>query len=462
VVVGRIVEGRNLPLVSQTDGHLQRAWESHLGRIFPAAGDRDFDSIGSEAEAEACFGLNCSIACEHLRSMGGFDPALRTDEDMEFGLRLYRAGFAFRYAPTATVLHRNRKDMSSYYPQCWRNSGVNDVHRLADPHQRSAQTANLSAMHHGPLHHQALNRMAFRAPRLFLRVAADLQKMTDARGDRYAFAAWSRLRRLGEYWAGVRETGTTAREIEALSGHAGRILAFHSLSRPRSAPEAAFHTSPDRFRLFISILRRLGLEKSNPVAWIENGSPSEGVLLTFDDAYEDLYSELLPITQEHDLKPIVFVVSGEIGGSNVWDAGVLAPRSLIHADQIREMRRYGITFGSHSMSHPDLTQLDSAALRREVRDSKAKLEDLIGSRVDWFAYPYGRANRRVRAAIQEAGYLAAVTTRPGVNVWEDPMALRRVQVGDLDSPLEFLLKVATGKSLRVALRNRLESLRDAL
>jgi peptidoglycan/xylan/chitin deacetylase (PgdA/CDA1 family) len=75
-----------------------------------------------------------------------------------------------------------------------------------------------------------------------------------------------------------------------------------------------------------------------------------------------------------------------------------------------------------------------------------RLEDLLGARVDWFAYPYGEVDRRVRAAVAEAGYAAAVTTRPGLNGWQDPLALKRLELSDLDTTLDFALKLAMGWS----------------
>jgi hypothetical protein len=55
---------------------------------------------------------------------------------------------------------------------------------------------------------------------------------------------------------------------------------------------------------------------------------------------------------------------------------------------------------------------------------------------------------RVRAAVARAGYQVAVTTEEGLNGWQDPLALKRVNICDIDSLLEFQLKVATGKDYR--------------
>jgi hypothetical protein len=67
-----------------------------------------------------------------------------------------------------------------------------------------------------------------------------------------------------------------------------------------------------------------------------------------------------------------------IGGSNEWDlASELRARNLLTIEQIRVMQKYGVEFGSHSLTHPLLPGLPDAQLRREVGDSKRYLEDLL-------------------------------------------------------------------------------------
>lgn len=73
----------------------------------------------------------------------------------------------------------------------------------------------------------------------------------------------------------------------------------------------------------------------------------------------------------------------------------------------------GMEVGSHTVSHTRMTELDDMNLMRELAHSKATLEDLLGSPVDSFAYPYGDWDTRCAEAVQQAGYSAACTTRTG-------------------------------------------------
>ena len=88
VVCGRIVEERTAPFRSKTDKFMQRAWEQSLQHALPGDGAPNLLSVGAGAERGAWFGLNCSIKRELFELLGGFDPRMRSDEEMEFGLNL--------------------------------------------------------------------------------------------------------------------------------------------------------------------------------------------------------------------------------------------------------------------------------------------------------------------------------------------------------------------------------------
>jgi peptidoglycan/xylan/chitin deacetylase (PgdA/CDA1 family) len=119
---------------------------------------------------------------------------------------------------------------------------------------------------------------------------------------------------------------------------------------------------------------------------------------------------------------------------------------LLDVVQIREMHRYGVQFGSHSLSHPFLTELSDRELRREVFDSKSRLEEMLGHDVSCFAYPYGDLDARVRAAVADAGYRFAFTVNAGGNLWDDRLALNRIGLAEEDSILSLWMKLRTGRS----------------
>jgi peptidoglycan/xylan/chitin deacetylase (PgdA/CDA1 family) len=97
-------------------------------------------------------------------------------------------------------------------------------------------------------------------------------------------------------------------------------------------------------------------------------------------------------------------------------------------DQIREMERSGlIEFGSHTLSHPDLTGIAAGEARREIELSKMRLEELATGPVSSFCYPYGFYSEDTVEMAREAGYRSATTTIHGLNERDaNPFELRRI------------------------------------
>ena len=97
-------------------------------------------------------------------------------------------------------------------------------------------------------------------------------------------------------------------------------------------------------------------------------------------------------------------------------------------EQLREMEAAGIEIGSHTVTHPVLTRVAPDRLRRELEQSRGRLEDMLGHPVTLFCYPNGAYDRTVRDAVARAGYRLAVTSDDGLNdATIDPLAIRRIQ-----------------------------------
>ena len=122
--------------------------------------------------------------------------------------------------------------------------------------------------------------------------------------------------------------------------------------------------------------------------------------------------------------------------------------------QARELDAAGVEIGSHTVSHPILTTTDDDELRRELRDSRARLGAELGREVELFCYPNGAFDERVRREAAGAGYLCAVTTEPGLNERRgaDPLALRRVPA-ETDLP-HFVQSTSGFEQLKNRLRRR--------
>lgn len=120
-------------------------------------------------------------------------------------------------------------------------------------------------------------------------------------------------------------------------------------------------------------------------------------------------------------------------------------KAMLQWTQIREMASAGMTFGAHTVTHPILSRLSEGEARRELSDSKRRIEEETQSPVSLLAYPVGRAmdySPEVLRITQELGFTAAVTTTSGVNVrGDDLFLLRRVKPLGADVP-SFALGLA--------------------
>ncbi len=189
--------------------------------------------------------------------------------------------------------------------------------------------------------------------------------------------------------------------------------------------------------------------------------------LTFDDAYHGALAHALPLLRRAELPATLFVPTRLIDAGRPfwWDhpmvaaarsdsrreiwlttlAGdsalialvlheaepVLVPAALRPADwtAIRRAGADGFELGMHSATHRTLPMLDDAALARELAENRRALGDRCDVEPTLFAFPYGRHDARVRAAVRAAGIAAAVTLDFGLNdAGADRWALRRVNV----------------------------------
>ncbi|MCI0438816.1 MAG: polysaccharide deacetylase family protein [Chloroflexi bacterium] len=209
-----------------------------------------------------------------------------------------------------------------------------------------------------------------------------------------------------------------------------RVMGMDNVQLPEKArwlPILMYHRvvdsldAPDPYRLNVSVaqfesqmryLRDRGYEAVRLDEVVrasgKGGSPwRKPVVITFDDGYMDTYTRAFPILKEYGMTATVLLVSGHIGGTNAWDRGEVPATQLAGPSEIREMARHGIAFGSHSVTHRPMTALNCREAMAELADSKVAIEDMLGSEVSVFAYPYGRSTPVLRGMAQQAGYIAA-------------------------------------------------------
>lgn len=120
------------------------------------------------------------------------------------------------------------------------------------------------------------------------------------------------------------------------------------------------------------------------------------------------------------------------------DAGSSAPSRMLRWDQVRAMAAQGVSFGSHTVTHPILSMLPPERVRAELAESKRKIEIELERPAPLFAYPSGKPadySESVVRIVRETGFAAALTTSVGSNARGDDLyRLRRVKPRGHDVP----------------------------
>lgn len=198
-----------------------------------------------------------------------------------------------------------------------------------------------------------------------------------------------------------------------------------------------------RFRAHMDFLKTAGYQTptlgdlvSQPAKW-----KGHTAVITFDDGYVDNYAACEELIKR-GMRASWFIVSGSVGQKPAWPADGRPTKRLLDATELREMHANDMEIGSHGISHIRLPEVDDSALMREVFESKAALEDMLGTAVTSFAYPYGAWDERCSKAVKQAGYWAACTTRSGWALRDNaPLLLRRLTVYNTDSASHLARKL---------------------
>lgn len=197
------------------------------------------------------------------------------------------------------------------------------------------------------------------------------------------------------------------------------ILTYHQIAQqpPAGTPFGGLTVAPQRFAGHMARLARLGytglsMQALQPYLRGERRGRVFG--LTFDDGYRNVYDNVLPVLARLGFSATSYMVAGQRGGHNAWDTRHgMAASPLVDVAQMRDWIAAGNEIGSHTIDHVDLTATAPQEAARQIADSRHMLQDMLGSPVLAFCFPYGFFRDEHVDMARQAGYRDATTTHPG-------------------------------------------------
>jgi peptidoglycan/xylan/chitin deacetylase (PgdA/CDA1 family) len=245
----------------------------------------------------------------------------------------------------------------------------------------------------------------------------------------------------------VRSAAWLARSLGHADERGVRILFYHRIADDHD--ELA--VPPRRFREQMNYLASAGycvLDVVQVTDVLDLGEvPERTVGLSFDDGYLDVAENALPVLSELGFRATVFIATGVTDGTASFEwYGRRRQPPLLAWDEIAQLDRGGtLEFEAHSVTHPNLLNMDDRRAADEIFNCRHELERRLGRPVTAFSYPAGLFGERERRLVGQAGYRVAVSCKPGINLpTTDRFALRRRQVDASDRLLDFKAKVGGG------------------
>lgn len=190
-------------------------------------------------------------------------------------------------------------------------------------------------------------------------------------------------------------------------------LLFHDVYAADPAESGFAGPGAERYKLPLAdfehqLARLAGVLQAAPLLATAAPQPETGlpVAITVDDGGLSYYTQVADRLESRGWRGHCFVTTGWLGKPG-----------FLHKRHLRELHERGHVIGSHSVTHPPrFAACKPEEMRREWRDSRAALEDLLGAEVRCASVPGGYHSAEVARAAREAGYTHLFTSEPETRV----------------------------------------------
>lgn len=221
------------------------------------------------------------------------------------------------------------------------------------------------------------------------------------------------------------------------SVHYPRVLMYHAIGElvPHAMPPELC-VRPSDFRRQLQLLKRKGYEFLFASELVERKDLTRCVAITFDDGFESVYREALPILHELGVKATIFLSAHSD----------IAHSQLLSAEQITSLAQDNLLqLGGHTYHHINLATTSPEEGQRDIAEGVAWHTLLTGQPPRVFAYPYGRLREETPAALFGQGFICALTVKKGLAPITDRYRIRRTNVLRSCDLLQFRLLLRSGR-----------------
>lgn len=209
-------------------------------------------------------------------------------------------------------------------------------------------------------------------------------------------------------------------------------LCYHGISETWPAVTTV---KPEDFERQLELFTRLGYRGATLAEALTEPPSERTLVVSFDDAHRSVLELAAPVMARLGVPGTIYVPTAYAGserpmgwdGYDVWLGTEHEPELLcLGWDELRGLAEVGWEIGSHTCTHPRLSQIGEAEIAAELSDSRRECEDRMGTACDSLAYPYSDFDERAVRAAGKAGYRFATTVprRP-----EAPLPLQWPRVG---------------------------------
>ncbi|HER25602.1 MAG TPA: chitin deacetylase, partial [Rhodospirillales bacterium] len=201
--------------------------------------------------------------------------------------------------------------------------------------------------------------------------------------------------------------GMTIFSAAALAANSAVIFMYHRFGEG-NYPSTSI--TLDQFQAHITELQQGGytvMAVADIVAALQKGEalPDRAIGITIDDAYLSAFSQAWPRLKAAGFPLTLFVATDPVDRKT---------RGYMTWQQIRQLKKEGVTIGSQSASHLHMAASTEQANRRDLEKSKARFRAELGVTPELIAYPYGEAGLAVMTLAEEAGFKAGFGQHSGV------------------------------------------------